>query len=123
MKIRNKNFFSKKTRIPFKAGKVASLSLIRKIVPSLMQHNSLQEIPATAVVTENDNHPHVGYLNHGYSKLSVPTHSRPGSVIDLNFDKMSHKSSRWGDDDDLPDWDTHAPNDSGLHSLAVSAAY
>ena len=55
--------------------------------------------------------------------MSVPTHSRPGSVLDLNFDKISHKSSRWGDDDDLPDWDPHVPNDSGLHSLAVSSTH
>ena len=54
--------------------------------------------------------------------MSLPTHSRPGSVLDLNLDKISHKSSRWGDDDDLPDWDPHVPNDSGLHSLAVGSS-
>ena len=76
-----------------------------------------------APATENGTLPHVGYLNHAYSQMSVPTHSRPGSVLDLNFDKISHKSSRWGDDDDLPDWDPHVPNDSGLHSLAVSSSH
>ncbi len=87
----------------------------------------LQEIPAQhgsvnggLLQTQTGSLPHVGYLNHAYSQLSVPTHSRPGSVIDLNFDKISHKSSRWGDEEDLPDWDSHIPNDSGLHSLAVS---
>ena len=76
-----------------------------------------------APATENGTLPHVGYLNHAYSQMSLPTHSRPGSVLDLNFDKISHKSSRWGDDDDLPDWDPHVPNDSGLHSLAVGSKH
>ncbi len=71
---------------------------------------------------ENGTLPHVGYLNHAYSALSTApaSHSRPGSVIDLNFDKLSHKSSRWGDEDD--EWDPHFHNDSGLHSLAVSCS-
>ena len=60
---------------------------------------------------------HPGYINPAYSHLSIPSHT--GSMVDLNLDKMSHKSSKWDEDDD-PIWDPQLPHDSGLHSLAVS---
>ena len=61
---------------------------------------------------------HPGYTNPAYSHLSLA--SRTTSLVDLNLDKMSIKSSKW--DEDEPDWEVpgHLPPDSGLHSLAVS---
>ncbi len=62
--------------------------------------------------------PHPGYLNPAYSHMSLASH--PGSLADLNLDKLSHKSSKWDDEEDETDWEGHLPPDSGLHSLAVS---
>ena len=63
--------------------------------------------------------PHVGYINPAYSHLSIP--SRSASLADLNLDRISHKSTNWGDEDSI--WDGHPGQDSGLHSLAVSINY
>ena len=57
--------------------------------------------------------PHVGYVNPAFAQMQHQT----SGLIDLNLDeKLSHKSSKWEDDDD---WDINLPPDSGLHSLAV----
>jgi len=80
--------------------------------------------PPPSHLHSNGGEPHVGYVNPAYSHLSIPSTS--ASLVDLNLDKLSHKgSSKWDDDDDLPEWNSHLPiaHDSGLHSLAYGDDY
>ena len=92
-----------------------------------------QEIPhpppsqyAASLHSPGDGAPlaHVGYINPAYSQLSIPPPSRSASLLDLNLDRISHKSSKWDEEDEMDGWDGPMPyggTDSGLHSLAVSA--
>ena len=65
----------------------------------------------------------MGYINRAFSTLSV---APPGSLVDYNLDRLSHKSSGWGEDDDDDDgslaWLEGNMPDSGLHSVTVSTS-
>ncbi|KAI0237173.1 hypothetical protein LSAT2_012340 [Lamellibrachia satsuma] len=81
---------------------------------------------ASIVTTEIPHHPGSlasGCANPGYSHVSLA--SRHGSLTDINLDRLSQKSSHWGDedtDDEIP-WEGLLPDDSGLHSLAYGDDY
>lgn len=79
---------------------------LRKGPPSLGSQSALHT-PSLA---------HVGYINPAFSQIKQ--YARSDSLMDLSLDdKLSHKSSKWGEEDE---WDVNVPQDSGLHSLAVS---
>ena len=59
----------------------------------------------------------VGYDNASFHHLAAS--SRVTSLADVNLDKLSLRSSGWGDDEDAA-WHGLLPDDSGLHSFVVN---
>ncbi|XP_064622303.1 usherin-like [Lineus longissimus] len=76
---------------------------------------------ASLISVKNQQQP--GFVNPAFQRSNLTIHQDPdGSIVDLSFDKLSHKSSKYLSDDDeeeeQPAWDAHLPPmDSGLGGL------
>jgi hypothetical protein len=97
---------------------------INLIYPSVLQDPNRPNSQASLISVKNQQQ-QPGFVNPAFQRSNLTIHQdTDGSFVDLSFDKMSHKSSKYLSDDEeeeQPAWDAHLPPmDSGLGGLPVS---